>query len=60
MSKQGVFLPIHNFSGLKSLANNAKIRTSLKFLLIQYKDWIVFYAILAISLPYNSGHFIKK
>ena len=29
MSKQGVLLPIHNFSDLKSLANNAKIRTSL-------------------------------
>ena len=29
MSKQGVLLPIHNFSHLKSLANNDKIRTSL-------------------------------
>ena len=30
---QGVLLAIHNLSELKSLANNAKIRSSLKFLL---------------------------
>ena len=36
MSKRDVLLVIHNFSELKSLANNAKIRPSLKFLLIQY------------------------
>ena len=37
MSKLDVFLAIHNFSELKSLASNAKIRSSLKFLLIRYK-----------------------
>ena len=36
MSKQDVLLAIRNFRGLKSLSYNAKIRTSLKFLLIQY------------------------
>ena len=36
MSKGDVLLAIHNFSELKSLANNAKIRSLLKFLLIQY------------------------
>ena len=35
MSKQDVMLAIHNLSNLKSLANNAKIRFSLKFLLIR-------------------------
>ena len=36
MSKQDLLLEILNFSELKSLANNAKIRSWLKFLLIQY------------------------
>ena len=36
MSKWGVLLAIQNFSELESLANNAKIRSSLKFLLIRY------------------------
>ena len=36
VSKRNVLLAIHNFSGLKSLANNSNIRSSLKFLLIQY------------------------
>ena len=35
MSKQNVLLAIHNFSEMESLANNAKIRSSLKFLLIR-------------------------
>ena len=35
MSKWEALLAIHNFSELKSLAYNAKIRTSLKFLLIR-------------------------
>ena len=33
---QDVLLAIYNFSELKSLANNAKIRSSLKFLLVRY------------------------
>ena len=36
MSKGNVLLAIHNFSEMKSLANNAKIRSSLKFLRIRY------------------------
>ena len=43
MIKWGVLFAIHNFSDLKSLANNAKIRSSLKFLLKQYvvnTDWV--------------------
>ena len=36
MFKRDVLLAIHNFRELKSLANNAKIRSSLKFLLIRY------------------------
>ena len=39
MSKQDALLAIHNFSELKSLANNGKIRSSLKFLLIRYHIW---------------------
>ena len=38
MPKPDVLLAIHNFSELKSLANDTKIRPSLKFLLIQYKN----------------------
>ena len=38
ISKLDVLLVIHYLSELKSLANNAKIRSSLKFLLIQYLD----------------------
>ena len=34
--KQDILLALHNFCKLKSLANNAKIRSLLKFLLIQY------------------------
>ena len=40
MSKGYVLLAIHNFSMLKRLINNAKIRSSLKFLLIRYFTWI--------------------
>ena len=40
MFKWDVLLVIHNFSELKSLTNNAKIRSSLKFLLNTV--WIVF------------------
>ena len=36
MPKQDVLLAINNFSALKSLANNVKIRSSLKFLLVRY------------------------
>ena len=36
ISMRDVLLAINNFSKLKSLANNAKIRSSLKFLLIRY------------------------
>ena len=37
MSKRDVLLlAIYNFSKLKSLADNGKIRSSLKFLLVQY------------------------
>ena len=37
MFKQDVLLAIFNFSQLKSLSNNAKIRSLLKFLLIRYQ-----------------------
>ena len=37
VSKRNVLLAIHNFSELKSLAKNAKIRFWLKFLIIQYQ-----------------------
>ena len=36
MSKRDILLAIHNFSELNNLANNAKIRSSLKFLLKRY------------------------
>ena len=36
MFKRDVLLAIHNLRELKSIANNAKIRSSLKFLLIRY------------------------
>ena len=36
VSKRNVLLAIHNFSELKSLANDVKIRSSLKFLLVRY------------------------
>ena len=36
MFKQDVLLAIHNFSDQKCLANNAKIRSSLKCLIIRY------------------------
>ena len=36
MSKRDVLLAILNFSELKDLANNAKMRSSLKFLLVRY------------------------
>ena len=35
-------LAIHNFSELKSLTNDAKIRSSLKFLLIRYYIELIF------------------
>ena len=41
MSKWDVLLAIHNFSELKSLANNAKIRSSLKYLLIRYFELLI-------------------
>ena len=37
MSKRDVLLAIHNFSELKSLAKNAKIRSAQKFLLLGYE-----------------------
>ena len=37
ISKRDLFLGIHNFKELRSLADNAKVRSSLKFLLIRYK-----------------------
>ena len=42
ISKRGVLLAIHNYIKLhvKSLANNAKVRSSLKFLLIRYSTSI--------------------
>ena len=39
MSKREVFFAIHNFREVKSLANNAKIRSSPTFLLIGYIFW---------------------
>ena len=36
MFEQDVLLAIHTFTELKRLANNTKIRSSLKFLLIRY------------------------
>ena len=41
MSKWDVLLAIHNLSGLKSLANNAKNRSSLKYLLIRYFELLI-------------------
>ena len=38
MSKQDELLAINNFNDLKSLANNAKITSLLKFLLIRYNQ----------------------
>ena len=38
MSKRDVLLVINSFRKVNSLANNAKIRSSLKFLLIWYDD----------------------
>ena len=46
MSKRDVLLAKHNFIELKSLTNNARIRSSLKFLLI--------YGISIV--PYASAH----
>ena len=43
MSKRVVLLAIHNFSKLKSLTNNAKIRSSLKFLLKRYIHQIIIF-----------------
>ena len=37
MSEQDVLSAIHNFSELKNFANNAKIRSSLKYLLYEIK-----------------------
>lgn len=39
MSKQDVMLALHNFSKLKTLAYNAKIRPSLKFQVIPYAQF---------------------
>ena len=44
MSEWDVLLAIHYFVELRSLANNAKIRSSLKFQLIPYKVIQLFYA----------------
>ena len=43
MSKRDVLLAIHNFSELKNLAYNAKIRTSLKFLRTRYYNDVKLY-----------------
>ena len=40
MFKRGVLLAIHNFSEMKSFANNTKIRSSLKFPLIRYNETV--------------------
>ena len=42
MSKRGVLLAKQNFSELKSIVNNAKIRSSLKFPLIRSLEPIFF------------------
>ena len=44
MSKQDALLAIHNFSKLKSLVHNAKIRSSLKFLVL--KSYLKYYPLL--------------
>ena len=48
MSNQDELLAIHNFNDLKSLANNAKITTLLKFLLRGYNQ-----ATFTIPFEYN-------
>ena len=35
-----IVIEVHNFSELRNLANDAKIRSSLKFLLIQFTQTI--------------------
>ena len=45
-------LAIHNFSELKSLANDAKIRSSLKFPLMRYISDSVFFSTF-ISIDHN-------
>ena len=43
MSEQDVFLAIHNFSDLNSLANNTKFKFSLKFLVLLYfAEFVIF------------------
>ena len=54
MSKRDVLLAKHNFSEMKSLANNARIRSSLKFLLI-YGISIVPYASAHGVLPHMNA-----
>ena len=39
MSKRDVLLAMQNFREMKRLANNAKIRSSLKILLIRYQQF---------------------
>ena len=53
MSKRDVLLMIHNFSELKSLANNAKIRSSLKFVLLQQDRFFLDY----LSRSESTGNF---
>ena len=49
MSKLDVLLTIHNFRELKSLANNAKIRSSQKFLLSSvYVHYVAINSLIAV------------
>ena len=41
MSERDVLLAIYKFSELKSFANNAKIKSSLKFILVRYEPLIL-------------------
>ena len=50
MSKWGVLLAIHNFSDLKSLANNAKIRASL---IKNFYLHSIFHVVLTCSKEYT-------
>ena len=57
-----VFLAIHNFIELKSLVNNAKIRSSLKFLhigsyfLTNLKWFLLLLICLLFSIPLRTSH----
>ena len=56
MSNGYALLAIHNFSKLKSLANNAKIRPSLQFLLITYVYSIYACGIFSVDLDINQKY----